>query len=77
MLILNMILMVLIDMVYIKDTNTKYDANGFDINSKHKDTGIFLINKKNINWLKDKDGFLKSYNEIIKDENISVNISKK
>ena len=41
-----------------KDTKTKYDSNGFDKDDKHKDTGIFL-NKKNINWLKNKDEFLK------------------
>ena len=36
----------------------------------------FFLNKKNINWLKDKDEFLKLYNEIIKDEKISVNTSE-
>ena len=28
-----------------KDTETKYDSNGFDKDGKHKDTGIFLIIK--------------------------------
>ena len=59
-----------------KDTKTKYDSNGFDKDGKHKDTGIFL-NKKNINWLKNKDKFLKLYNEIIKNGEFSENIKKK
>ena len=59
-----------------KDTKTKYDSNGFDKDDKHKDTGIFL-NKKNINWLKNKDKFLKLYNEIIKNGEFSENINKK
>ena len=59
-----------------KDTETKYDSNGFDKDGKHKDTGIFL-NKKNINWLKNKDEFLKLYNEIIKNGEFSENINKK
>ena len=59
-----------------KDTKTKYDSNGFDKDGKHKDTGIFL-NKKNINWLKNKDEFLKLYNEIIKNGDFSENINEK
>ena len=59
-----------------KDSKTKYDSNGFDKDGKHKDTGIFL-NKKNINWLKNKDEFLKLYNEIIKNGEFSENINKK
>ena len=59
-----------------KDTKTKYDSNGFDKDGKHKDTGIFL-NKKNINWLKNKDEFLKLYNEIFKNGEFSENISEK
>ena len=58
-----------------KDTKTKYDSTDFDIYGKHKDTGIFL-NKKNINWLKDEDEFLKLYNEIIKNGEFSEKISK-
>ena len=49
--------------------------------AKHKDTGTFLdkenyIRKdisKNINWLNDKDEFLKLYDEIIKNGEFSVN----
>ena len=59
-----------------KDTKTKYDSNGFDKDGKHKDTGIFLI-KNNINWLRNKDEFLKLYNEIIKNGEFSENINKK
>ena len=59
-----------------KDTKTKYDSNGFDKDGKHKDTGIFL-NKKSINWLKNKGEFLKLYNEIIKNGEFSENINKK
>ena len=59
-----------------KDTKIKYDSNGFDKDGKHKDTGIFL-NKKNINWLKDEDEFLKLYNEIIKNGEFSEKISEK
>ena len=59
-----------------KDIKTKYDSNGFDRDGEHKDTGIFL-NKKNINWLKNKDEFLKLYNEIIKNGEFSENINKK
>ena len=43
---------------------------------KDKDAGIFL-NRKNINWLKDEDEFLKLYNEIIKNGEFSEKISKK
>ena len=59
-----------------KDTKTKYDSNGFDKDGKNKDTGIFL-NKKNINWLKDDDEFLKLYNEIIKNGEFSKRLAKK
>ena len=59
-----------------KDTKTKYDSNGFDKDGKHKDAGIFL-NKNNINWLKNKDEFLKLYNKIIKNGEFSENINKK
>ena len=67
------------------DTSKKsYDPNGFDINGKHKDTGTFLnkendIRKdisKNINWLKDKDEFLKLYDEINKNGEFSETINK-
>ena len=58
-----------------KDTKTKYDSYGFDKDGKHKDTYIFL-NKKNINSLKNKDDFLKLYNEIIKNGEFSENINK-
>ena len=57
-------------------TKTKYDSNGFDGDGFHKDRGIFL-NKKNINWLKDEDEFLKLYNEIIKNGEFSEKINKK
>ena len=68
-----------------KYTKNKYDPNGFDINGKHKDTGTFLDKKvdirkdisKNINWLKDKDEFLKLYNEIIKNGEFSKKTGKK
>ena len=62
-----------------------YDPNGFDINGKHRDTNTFLnkendIRKdisKNINWLKDKNEFLKLYGEIIKNGEFSETINKK
>ena len=68
-----------------KDTKNKYDPNDFDINGKHKDIGTFLDKKndirkdisKNINWLKDKDEFLKLYNNIIKNGESSEKINKK
>ena len=64
-----------------KETKDKYNPNGFNINGLHKDTGTFLdkenyIRKdilKNINWLKDKDEFLKLYDEIIKNGECSIN----
>ena len=64
-----------------KDTKDKYDPYGFSINGKLKDTGTFLdkenyIRKdisKSINWLNDKDEFLKLYDEIIKNGEFSVN----
>ena len=68
-----------------KDTKNKYDPNGFDIKGKHKDTDTFLnkendIRKdisKNINWLKDKNEFLKLYDEIIENGEFSETINKK
>ena len=81
-LIMNMILMVSIEMVFINDTNDKYNPNGFDINRKHKDTGTFLDKKNDIrkdiskNWLKDKDEFLKLYDEIIKNGGFSKKTEK-
>ena len=68
-----------------KDTKNKYDPNGFDIKCIHRDTGTFL-NKENdirkniskdINWLKDKNEFLKLYNEIIKNGEFCETTSKK
>ena len=64
-----------------KNTKNKYDPNGFDIKGIHRDTGTFLnkendIRKdisKNINWLKNKNEFLKLYDEIIKNGEFSVN----
>ena len=38
---------------------------------------VFFLNKKNINWLKNKDEFLKLYNEIIKNGEFSESITKK
>ena len=38
---------------------------------------VFFLNKQNINWLKNKDEFLKLYNEIIKNGEFSENIKKK
>ena len=54
------------------------------IYSKHKDTNTFLNKEKNIrtdileniNWLNDKDEFLKSYEKIIKNEKFKVNTEK-
>ena len=68
-----------------KDTNNEYDPNGFDIKGIHRDTDTFLnkendIRKdisKNINWLKDKNEFLKLYYEIIKNGEFSETINKK
>ena len=68
-----------------KDTDYIHDPNGFNINGKHKDTGTFLDKKndirkdilKNINWLKDKNEFLKLYDEIIKNGEFSEKIAKK
>ena len=68
-----------------KDTKNEYDPNGFDINGMHKDSGIFL-NKKNlvrndllnnINWLKNKNEFLKLYDEIIKKGEFTGTANKK
>ena len=67
------------------DTSKKlYDFHGFDINGKHKDTGTFLDKKndirkdisKNIKWLKDKDKFLKLYDEIVKNGEFSEKLKK-
>ena len=63
-----------------KDTKNKYDLNGFDKYGKHKDTNTFLDKEKNIrkdiskniNWLKDRDKFLKLYDKIIKNGEFSV-----
>ena len=68
-----------------KDTKNKYDLNGFDIKGIHRDANTFLnkendIRKdisKNINWLKDKNEFLKLYHEIIKNGEFSEIIHKK
>ena len=68
-----------------KDMKSKYDLNGFDIKGIHRDTNTFLnkendIRKdmsKNINWLKDKNEFLKLYDEIIKNGEFSETINKK
>ena len=62
-----------------------HDPNGFNIKGIHRDTGTFLnkendIRKKiskNINWLNDKDKFLKLYDEIIKNGEFSVNTKNK
>ena len=64
-----------------KDTKDKYDPYGLDRDGKHKDADTFLDKEKNIrkdiskniNWLKDKDKFLKLYDEIIKNGEFSVN----
>ena len=68
-----------------KDTSNEYDPNGFDIKGIHRDTSTFLnkendIRKdisKNINWLKNKNEFLKLYNEIIKNREFAETINKK
>ena len=78
-----------------KDTGTKYNFEGFDIEGfdkegfdkegLHKDTNTFLNKEKNIrkdileniNWLNDKDEFLKLYNKIIKIGEFRVNTEKK
>ena len=67
-----------------KDTKNKYDPNGFDKEGLHKDTNTFLNKEKNIrkdileniNWLNDKDEFLKLYNKIIKNGEFRVNTEK-
>ena len=64
-----------------KDTKDKYDPNGFDKYGKHKDTDTFLDKEKhirediskNINWLKDRDEFLKLYDKKIKNGEFSIN----
>ena len=61
------------------------DPNGSDIKGIHRDTGTFLnkendIRKdisKNINWLKNKNEFLKLYDEIIKNGKFTETINKK
>ena len=68
-----------------KDTKTKYDLDGYDINGINKDTGTFLNRKNlvrddisyNINWLKNKDEFLKLYDEIIKNGEFTETANKK
>ena len=68
-----------------EDTKNKYDPNGFDIKGIHRDTNTFLnketdIRKdisKIINWLKDKNEFLKLYDEIIKNGEFRETINKK
>ena len=63
-----------------KDTKTKYGSNGFDKDGKHKDTKTKYNSNgfdKDINWLKDEDEFLKLYNEIIKNGELSEKISEK
>ena len=68
-----------------KDTKTKYDLDGYDINDINKDTGTFLNRKNlvrdyisyNINWLKNKDEFLKLYDEIIKNGEFTETANKK
>ena len=67
-----------------EDTKNKYDTNGFDKYGKHKDTNTFLNKEKyirkdilkNINWLNDKDEFLKLYEKIIKNGEFSINTKK-
>ena len=64
-----------------KDTKNKYDPNDFDKYGKHKDTNTFSNKEKNIrkdileniNWLNDKDEFLKLYKKIIKNREFKVN----
>ena len=68
-----------------RDTNKKYDKDGFDINGINKDTGSFLNKKgyireyisKNIDWLENKYEFLKLYNEIIKNGEFPITANKK
>ena len=68
-----------------KDTKNKYDPNGFDKEGLHKDTNTFLNKEKNIrkdileniNWLNDKDKFLKLNDEIIKNGEFKVDDIKK
>ena len=63
-----------------KDTKDTYDTSGFNIKGLHKDTNTFFNKEKNIrkdllkniNSLKDRDEFLKLYDEIIKNGEISV-----
>ena len=67
-----------------KDTENKYDPNGFDKYGKHKDTNTFFNKEKsirkdilkNINWLNDKDEFLKLYNKIIENGEFRVHTNK-
>ena len=67
-----------------KDTENKYDPNGFDMKGLHKDTDTFFNKKKNIrkdilkniNWLNDKDEFLKLYKKIIKIREFRVHTDK-
>ena len=67
------------------ETKNEYDPNGFNRDGIHKDTGTFfnkenVINKnllKNLYWLKNKDEFLKLYNEIIKKGEFTGTANKK
>ena len=63
-----------------RDTNRKYDSNGFNIKGIHRNTDTFLtknIISENINWLKNKNEFLKLYNEIIKKGEFTETANKK
>ena len=68
-----------------KDTKNKYDPDGYDINGINKDTDTFLNRENlvrddisyNINWSKNKDDFLKLYNEIIKNGEFTETANKK
>ena len=68
-----------------KDTKNKYDPDGYDINGINKNTGTFLNRKNlvrndifyNIRWLKDKNEFLKLYDEIIKKGEFTGTANKK
>ena len=67
-----------------KDTENKYDPNGFNMKGLHKDTKTFLNKEKNIrkdilkniNWFNDKAEFLKLYRKIIKNGEFKVYTNK-
>ena len=68
-----------------KDSDYMHDPNGFNIKGMYRDTGTFL-NKENdirkdisksIDWLNDKDKFLKLYHEIVKNGEFNVNAKNK